>query len=87
MTPAPPDEAQQGDTSGPPPLQPLHVDTPRVVQIGTALWVVALVLSLAVPGLHRGSHSWWPWAAVTGVLLGVFGLVYLHRGRGNAAGQ
>jgi hypothetical protein len=87
VTPALPDEARADDSPGPPPLQPLHVNTPRVVQIGTALWVVALVLTLAVPGLHHGSRSWWPWAAVAGLVLGVVGLVYLHRGRGNAAAQ
>jgi Protein of unknown function (DUF2530) len=78
----PPDE-----TTGPPVLEPLHVNTPRVVQIGTALWLVALVVSLAVPTLHHGSRSWWPWTALSGLLLGVAGLVYLRRGRGNAAAQ
>jgi hypothetical protein len=59
----------------------------RLTLIGTAIWLVALVLSLAVPGLHHGSRHWWPWAALAGVLLGVVGAAYLHRGRGNAAAQ
>jgi uncharacterized membrane protein len=72
---------------GPPPLQPLHVDVQRVVLIGTAVWLVALVVILAVPDLHHGSRDWWPWAALTGALLGLVGLAYLRRGRGNAATQ
>jgi hypothetical protein len=73
--------------SGPPPLQPMPVDLPRLVLTGTLIWVVALVVTLVVPTLHHGDRSWWPWTAVSGALLGAAGLAYLHRGRGNAAGQ
>ncbi len=73
--------------AGPPPLEPFHVDTQRVVLVGTAVWLVALVVILVVPTLHRGARSWWPWAAVAGLLLGLLGLAYLRRGRGNAAAQ
>jgi hypothetical protein len=71
----------------PPVLAPLPVNTPRVVLVGTVLWALALGLSLVVPGLHSGSRSWWPWSAVAGLLLGLLGLAYLRRGRGNAAAQ
>jgi hypothetical protein len=81
VTPAPSEHA----TSGPPPLEPLHVNVARLVLIGTAIWAVALVLTLVVPGLHSGGRSWWPWTAVAGLVLGLVGLAYLHRGRGNAA--
>jgi hypothetical protein len=68
-------------------LEPLPVDLARLVLIGELLWVVALVVTLVVPALHSGPRSWWPWTAVSGVVLGALGLGYLHRGRGNAAGQ
>ena len=58
-----------------------------MVLAGTLVWSVALVVTLAVPGLHRGGHDWWPWAALSGTLLGLLGLVYVRRGRGNAAAQ
>ena len=72
---------------GPPVLEPLHVDTLRVVLVGTAIWLVALVLTLVVPDLHSGARSWWPWAALAGTVLGGVGGVYVRRGRGNAAAQ
>lgn len=70
-----------------PALEPLHVDTARVVLVGTLIWVLVLGATLVVPGLHRGDHSWWPWTALSGALLGLLGLVYVRRGRGNAAAQ
>jgi uncharacterized membrane protein len=71
----------------PPALEPLHVDVQRVVVIGTVVWLVALVVILAVPDLRSGSRDWWPWAALSGALLGLVGLAYVRRGRGNAARQ
>ncbi len=65
--------------------QPLHVPTRSIVLAGTAVWVVALALTLLVPSLHEGGRHWWPWTCVTGVALGVVALVYVGRGRGNAA--
>lgn len=69
------------------PLSPLPIDTARIVLAGTAAWLVALVLTLLVPTLHSGARYWWPWACVTGLVLGLLGLAYLRRGRGNAAGR
>lgn len=78
-TPRTPDAA-------PEPLEPIQVDTVRIVLVGLAAWVVALVVVLVVPALHSGDRSWWPWACVSGLVLGLVGLAYLLRGRGNAAG-
>ena len=72
---------------GPPDLEPLQVDTVRVVLVGTAIWLVALVLTLVVPDLRSGARSWWPWAALAGTVLGGLGVAYVRRGRGNAAAQ
>jgi uncharacterized protein HemX len=68
------------------PTQPVAVDTARIVVAGLGCWVVALVVVLAVPALHGGARSWWPWVCVAGLVLGGLGLVYVRRGRGNAAG-
>jgi len=71
--------------AGPEPLTALQVPTRRIIQIGLAAWVVALIATLAIPALHQGDRSWWPWACVTGLVLGSLGYVYVARGRGNAA--
>ena len=68
------------------PLQPMRVPTRRVVHMGTAVWALALVVTMLVPSLHTGERSWWPWTCVTGLALGLIGHVYLARGKGNAAG-
>jgi hypothetical protein len=70
----------------PQPTQPVAVDTAPIVVAGLACWLVALVVVLAVPGLHQGPRSWWPWVCVAGLVLGTLGLLYVRRGRGNAAG-
>ncbi len=62
------------------------VSTRAVVVVGTAMWAVALVVTLAVPALHTGERSWWPWTCVTGIGLGLFAWWYVRRGRGNAVG-
>ncbi|WP_253184118.1 MULTISPECIES: DUF2530 domain-containing protein [Dermacoccus] len=72
-----------GDTVIPKP-QPLHVDTPKVILVGVACWVVMLVVTLLVPALHTGERDWWPWTCVAGAVLGLMGWAYVRRGRGNA---
>jgi hypothetical protein len=57
-----------------------------MIEIGMALWSVALVVSLLVPALHQGDRTWWPWTCVAAVLGGGVALLYVHRGRGNASG-
>ncbi|MGG5258178.1 DUF2530 domain-containing protein [Phycicoccus avicenniae] len=68
------------------PVEPPHVPTSLITLVGCALWAVALVVSLAVPALHTGERSWWPWACVSGLALGAFAWWYVRRGKGNAAG-
>ncbi len=64
--------------------QPLPWRTTRVVLWGIAVWAVALVVTLAVPALHAGDRSWWPWSCAAGIVLGFLGYTYVRRGRGNA---
>ena len=65
--------------------RPLAVDTIRLLQIGVALWGVALLVTLLVPALHEEERYWWPWTCVAGVLGGALALLYIRRGRGNAS--
>jgi hypothetical protein len=68
------------------PVDAPTVSTRAIVVVGTALWTVALVVTLVVPALHTGERSWWPWTCVTGIGLGLFAAWYVRRGRGNAVG-
>ena len=68
----------------PAPVAPVTVPSKVVIVVGTALWAVALVVTLLVPSLHTGDRSWWPWTCVTGIALGVFAWWYVGRGKGNA---
>lgn len=69
----------------PAPIAPVNVPTKVIVAVGTALWSLALVVTLLVPSLHTGDRSWWPWTCVAGIALGAFGWWYVGRGKGNAA--
>ncbi len=73
-----------------PPLaatQPLPVSTARVVLVGVAVWLVALVVTLVVPALHTGGRSWWPATCISGAALGLLGHTYLRRTVGGAGEQ
>lgn len=53
---------------------PLEVDDPRVIVVGLATWLVALVV-LAVLDLSGSSiPGWWMWMCAAGVGLGVLGI-------------
>ena len=67
------------------PVQPVDLPTRTIVVAGTALWTVALVVTLLVPALHTGERSWWPWTCVTGIALGAFAWWFTGRGHRNAA--
>lgn len=68
-----------------PVVEPLRVDTQHIIVVGLSVWAIALLLTLVVPALHSGERDWWPWAAVSGLVLGTLGLMYVRRGRGNAS--
>jgi MYXO-CTERM domain-containing protein len=69
----------------PPPnrhVEPLDVDAVRTVQIGTALWAVALVATLiARDALEDQGRTWWIWTCAAGVVLGILGLLVTTRRR------
>ena len=58
----------------------MEVDLSRVVLIGTVLYAITAVILLPMQSsLTHDGHGRWPWIAVSGVGLGLFGLVYLKR--------
>ncbi len=84
-TPDAPPASDRAPQPEPAPLEPLHVPMLRIIEVGLAVWVVALVVTLVVPALHEGDRDWWPWTCVAGFVLGVIGWAYVRRGRGNAS--
>jgi Protein of unknown function (DUF2530) len=58
---------------------PYEGDTVRVVLVGTALWLLAL-LGLGVARLAGADvHGWWLVMCAAGAALGVFGVPYSRR--------
>lgn len=60
---------------------PLEGNDRRAAAIGTVVWAVALVvlLALVLAGQLAASQHWWIWTCVTGVGLGVFGVLAIPR--------
>jgi hypothetical protein len=54
---------------------PLHVDTARVVLVGTALWAVALVVLLV---LGDRVDREWTWTCVAAIALALLGLAIMR---------
>lgn len=65
------------------PVPPVPDDGVRVFAIGTALFALASVL-LLVDG-QRLAEAWWLDAAITGVGIGVVGIIYCAWRRNNRA--
>lgn len=59
---------------------PLPYDGVRTVTVGTALWLLGLIVMLPFwSRLHRDGHLWWIATAATGFVLGVVGVLYCRR--------
>lgn len=83
--PGPPNRAPGDRGDGGHDLRPLTLPMLRIVAGGVLAWLLALLVTLAVPSLRTGERSWWPWCCIAGAALGGIGWAYLRRGRGNAA--
>ncbi len=63
-------------------VDPLDLDGVRTMQVGTALWGLALVLLLPFYGrLRDDDHLWWLWTCVAGLGLGLVGWDHCRRRR------
>lgn len=61
---------------------PLEADEPKVVAVGTALFTAALLALLLVRDrLEAAGTEWLIGSCVTGIVLGLVGLVYTRRRR------
>jgi hypothetical protein len=64
------------------PSEPPQSDAVVPVTVGTALWALGLVVTLAFRGtLERHDAQWWVWTSVTGLGLGLFGCWWVRRRR------
>jgi hypothetical protein len=62
------------------------VDAVRTVQVGTALWAVALVVTVLLRDqLTDDGREWWIWMCVAGLVLGLIGVVITTRRRARLA--
>ena len=67
--------------------EPLEANDQVVAGVITGGWVIALIVLLAVRTDIPASDRWWIWTCVTGVGLGLFGLLYAGFGMGALAGS
>ena len=58
---------------------PLEANDQMVTAVIIAGWAIALIVLLAVRTDIPASDRWWIWTCVTGLGLGVFGLLYVPR--------
>jgi hypothetical protein len=62
---------------------PLETNDRAVVRFGIAAWTVLLVVALVLyPQLEEQGRGWWVWTPVVAIMLGCYGLWYLHRRAG-----
>jgi hypothetical protein len=59
----------------------LETDEVVGVTVGTALWGVALVVTLALQGRLDDGRDSWAWISAAGLFLGLLGIRYVRRRR------
>lgn len=70
-------------------VPPLDVDGVRALGVGTALWIVALLVLLPFRDrLEADGNTWWLWTCAAGIGLGLLGELYclLRRRRFRSGG-
>ena len=58
---------------------PLEANDQLVTAVITAGWAIALIVLLAVRTDVPAADRWWIWTCITGLGLGIFGLLYVPR--------
>ena len=69
---------------------PARTDARKALLVGTAAWIVALIVSFSLRGvLEVAGFGWFTTAAAIGVVIGLIGLVVvqLRRGRSRRPGS
>jgi len=57
----------------------VKTDDRKAMLIGIVLWLVALAVLLAFIGpLTADGNQWWLWTCVTGIALGLIGILYTN---------
>lgn len=61
--------------------QPVEVNETRIVAVGVALWIVAFVVLAVFFRDQLSDHhaTWWLWACLVGIALGLYGLRFVSR--------
>jgi len=60
-------------------VSPLQTNDRLPVLVGSAVWVVLLVLALMMrEELTQTGRGWWAWTCAAGLALGLAGLAYLQ---------
>ena len=62
------------DSERKPDPQPVKTNATLAVRVGIAIWILALIGLLSLPGLVPETKPWWPWTCVVGIGLGLFAL-------------
>jgi hypothetical protein len=63
-----------------PALEPLEVDSVKVVAIGTVLWGIAFLALVPFWGrLQDSGRAWWLWTCLAGLGLGLLGVEVCRR--------
>lgn len=61
-------------------VKPLDVDGVKTFKLGTATFIVALILCLIFhQQLAEHGQQWWIWTCVTGIVIGIIGSGYTSR--------
>jgi hypothetical protein len=59
---------------------PAKTDDRKAILVGITLWLLALIAFLLfLHPLIEAGNRWWLWSCVTGIGLGLVGLLYTHR--------